>query len=142
MTLLGVTLVVVVVRRPLTSVRVCVCVCYAMVVAAKGGLGAKKSSLRRGQGRRGSKVVVSAQLSGGSNVRVVKPVKIYHVGKFKEGLDLEGRVGVVMDDVRKYEGQELSATLPWKVQFEVEHDGGASMVKVVAHLDDDEIEEH
>ena len=46
----------------------------------------------------------------------------------------------MLGDVRQYEGQELSATLPWKVEFQVEAEDGKS-VKVLAHLEDDELEQ-
>lgn len=66
-------------------------------------------------------------------MRVTAPVKVYHVGKFKAGLDLQGMEGVVQADVRQYKGLELSATLPWKVQFEAQ-DADGKAVKVIAHL--------
>ena len=60
---------------------------------------------------------------------------IYHVGKFKTGLDLQGMEGVVQADVRNFKGMELSATMPWKVQFEAPApDGSDKPVKVIAHL--------
>lgn len=83
--------------------------------------------------------VVSCEYAQGAKVRVTSPVKVYHVGKFKEGLELQGMEGVVQGDARKGDGIELSATLPWKVQFAAPGPDGKE-VKVIAHLDDDEIE--
>jgi len=85
-------------------------------------------------------LVCRASVSAGQQVRVKAPVTVYHVGKFKSGLSLEGKTGTVIGDVRQYEDQELSATLPWKVEFEVEAEDGKS-VKVLAHLEDDELEQ-
>lgn len=75
----------------------------------------------------------------GAQVRVIKPVQVYHVGKFNDGLSLEGRVGTVVEDVSAYEGKVLSATLPYKVEFSVDGEGDKP-VKVLAHVDADEIE--
>lgn len=81
---------------------------------------------------------IVASLQGGARVKVTQPITVHHVGKFKSGLNLQGMSGKVIGDVRQYEGKELSANLPWKVEFEVENEGGT--VKVVAHLNEDEIE--
>jgi hypothetical protein len=77
--------------------------------------------------------VVSCEYAQGTKVRVTSPVKVYHVGKFKEGLELQGMEGVVQADARKGDGIELSATLPWKVQFAAPGPDGKD-VKVIAHL--------
>lgn len=58
--------------------------------------------------------VVASSVSQGAKVKVTKSVKVFHVGKFKQGLDLEGRVGTVVENVQLFEGQQLSANLPWK----------------------------
>lgn len=77
---------------------------------------------------------VSCELAVGTKVRVTAPVKIFHVGKFKAGLELKGMEGTVVGDARQHKGGlELSATLPWKVQFEAK-DGDGKAVKVIAHL--------
>jgi hypothetical protein len=81
---------------------------------------------------------VMASISTGAKVKVTKSVKVFHVGKFKEGLDLEGLTGTVVENVQVYEGKELSANLPWKVEFSV--DGGDKPVRVLAHLEEDEFE--
>jgi hypothetical protein len=78
--------------------------------------------------------VIRCDFAAGTRVKVSAPVKIFHVGKFKEGLDLQGLEGVVQADARQFKGMELSATLPWKVQFEVAAPDGGKPVKVIAHL--------
>lgn len=66
-----------------------------------------------------------------------RPPAHRHVGKFKEGLQLQGREGVVQKNEAQYnwKGQDmaLSANLPWKVQFSVDGPEGKP-VKVIAHL--------
>jgi len=86
---------------------------------------------------RANTVRVSAALAKGSTVKVTKPVKVF-VGKFKDGLDLNGMTGTVLENVQEYEGKVLSANLPWKVEFSV--DAGDKPVKVLAHLEEDELE--
>jgi len=83
-------------------------------------------------------VATQASFQAGSRVRVTKPTTVYHVGKFKDGLDLQDRVGVIVEDVSMYQGKELSATLPFKVEFEVAD--ADKPVKVLAHFEEDEIE--
>ena len=58
-------------------------------------------------------------LNAGAKVRVSKSIQVFHVGKFKDGLNLEGRIGTIVQNVSVYEGKELSATLPYKVEFSV-----------------------
>lgn len=77
--------------------------------------------------------MVRCDFSPGARVKVSTSVKVYHVGKFKDGLDLQGLEGVVQQDVRSYNGINLSANLPWKVQFAVADVEGKTM-KVIAHL--------
>ena len=77
--------------------------------------------------------VISCEYAAGAKVRVTTPIKVFHVGKFKEGLELQGMEGVVQGDARKGDGIELSATLPWKVQFLPKGPDGKE-VKVIAHL--------
>lgn len=77
--------------------------------------------------------VVRCDYATGAKVKVTAPIKVFHVGKFKEGLDLQGMEGTVIADARKHKGLELSATHPWKVQFEAK-DGEGKAVKVIAHL--------
>jgi hypothetical protein len=76
---------------------------------------------------------VSAALTEGQKVKVKSPVKVYHVGKFKGGLELQGMEGTVVADVRDYQGIRLSANLPIKVQFGPAGPDGKP-VKVLAHL--------
>lgn len=78
-------------------------------------------------------MAVRAELQCGAKVKVVAPITVYHVGKFKGGLNLEGKEGVVVQNVSDYQGQTLSANLPWKVEFQVPGPEGKN-VKVLAHL--------
>lgn len=65
---------------------------------------------------------VVAAVVDGARVRVTAPIKVYHVGKFKGGLELQGlEATVVQADVRNYKHHdgnqhELSANLPIKVR--------------------------
>ena len=78
-------------------------------------------------------VAVTAELAIGAKVRVAAPVKIFHAGKFKGGLELEGMEGTIVEDSKHYKGYETSSTLRWKVQFApVAPDGKPA--KVLAHL--------
>lgn len=96
---------------------------------AFGLFGARARSTRRAN----SISTIRCEFAPGAKVRVASPVKVYHVGKFKDGLDLQGMEGVVQADARQYNGMQLSATLPWKVQFEAPGPDGKA-VKVIAHL--------
>lgn len=58
---------------------------------------------------------------------------VYHVAKFKQGLDLQGLEGTVQEDTRQYKGMQLSSNLPWKVQLETEGPDGKAL-KIIAHL--------
>ena len=77
--------------------------------------------------------VVRCDFAAGAKVKVTAPIKVFHVGKFKQGLDLQGMEGTITADARQHKGMELSATLPWKVQFEAK-DGEGKPVKVIAHF--------
>lgn len=64
---------------------------------------------------------VQAKLAEGARIKVTAPIKVYHVGKFKSGLELQGLEAVVVQpDVRDFKYKdgkqhELSANLPVKV---------------------------
>lgn len=82
-----------------------------------------------------------AALTPGAKVRVSVPLKVWHVAKFKEGLELQGMEGTVLANVAEWKGKVLSASLPWKVQFEAADPAGSSKpVKVIAHLAQEELE--
>lgn len=83
--------------------------------------------------------VVRCDFGTGTRVKVNAPVKVFHVGKFKGGLELQGMEGTVLGDARQHKGLELSATHPWKVQFEAK-DGEGKAVKVIAHFETEEVE--
>lgn len=78
-------------------------------------------------------VAVTAELAIGAKVRVAAPVKIFHAGKFKGGLELEGMEGTIVEDSKHYKGYETSSTLRWKVQFAPMAPDGKP-AKVLAHL--------
>ncbi|KAL9388201.1 hypothetical protein Peur_016806 [Populus x canadensis] len=71
----------------------------------------------------------------GAKVRVKVPVKVYHVPRVAEELDLCGLEGEVKQYVNLWKGRRVSANLPYKIQFV--HSGG---VKFFAHLREDELE--
>lgn len=88
-----------------------------------------------------------AALSEGSRVRVTAPIKVFHAPKYKAGLDLQGKEGVVVQpnvcDYKHHDGQkhQLSANLPVKVQFLVPPPSGEGKeIKVLAHLAENEVE--
>lgn len=77
----------------------------------------------------------------GDAVRVVESVVVYHVPKKNQGVDLKGMEGQVVSDARQYKGKEISANLPWKVQFEMEaEEPGKKNTKFFAHLEEHEME--
>lgn len=78
-----------------------------------------------------------AGISAGAKVKVVKPIKVFHVPKQPE-LNLEGMEGTVVQDVTQYKGKTLSANLPYKVEFFIDKENAKS--KFFAHLESDEVE--
>jgi len=80
-------------------------------------------------------------LNVGDAVRVVEPVVVYHVPKKSQGVDLKGMEGQVVGDARQFKGKEISANLPWKVQFEIQpEEAGKKSTKFFAHLEEHEME--
>jgi hypothetical protein len=85
-------------------------------------------------------VASAAELAEGSRIRVKTSVKIYHSGKFKGGLDLQGMEGTVIKpnvcDYKHHDGKQhlLSANLPVQVQFMAPAPDGGKDVKILAHL--------
>ena len=59
-------------------------------------------------------------------------VIVYHAPKLSE-LQLEGKEGTVKQIVKVFKGKELSANLPYKVEFLLDKEGGKQR-KVLAHL--------
>jgi hypothetical protein len=69
----------------------------------------------------------------GAKVKVVKPIKVYHVPKAPaSGIDLEGMEGEVIKNATLFKGKVLSANLPYVVKFTT--NVGGSDVKFQAHL--------
>jgi hypothetical protein len=72
-------------------------------------------------------------------VKVIKPLKVYHVPKTPQGFELLGREGTVVSNEALYKGKVLSPNDPFKVQFNFT-DAEGKEKKVLAHLSDDELE--
>ncbi|KAK4372151.1 hypothetical protein RND71_007535 [Anisodus tanguticus] len=76
----------------------------------------------------------------GSRVRVTVPLKVYHVPKVQE-LDLNDRIGTLKQYVAIHKGKQISANLPYKVEFVVDDlEGRSGSVKFSAHFKEDEFE--
>lgn len=73
-----------------------------------------------------------SSIAEGAKVKVTKTVKVYHAIGRSDGLDLEGMVGIVKKNVLNFKGKQLSANLPYQVQFEVERNGKPG--KLLCHL--------
>ncbi|XVE93003.1 hypothetical protein REPUB_Repub01dG0152400 [Reevesia pubescens] len=74
----------------------------------------------------------------GAKVRVKIPLKVYHVPRVPE-VDLTGLEGVIKQYVGRWKGKNISANLPYKVEF-VKEIEGRGPVKFFAHLKEDELE--
>lgn len=79
----------------------------------------------------------------GARVRVMVPVKVYHVPRVPV-MQLAGMEGTVRQYVGVFRGANLSASLPFKVEFVKEMEGGSgdrgALVKFTAHLKQDEFD--
>ena len=75
----------------------------------------------------------AAAIGEGARVRVAAPVTVFHLPKFKEGLQLQGLEGEVQANVGEFQGATLSANLPLRVALAA-RDAEGKEVKVVAHL--------
>jgi Ferredoxin thioredoxin reductase variable alpha chain len=75
----------------------------------------------------------------GKKIRVKVPLKVYHVMK-KPDLDLYGLEGVIKQYAVIWKGKQISANLPFKVEFFIPIDGQDKPLKVLAHLKEDEFE--
>ncbi|KAJ4838559.1 hypothetical protein Tsubulata_024643, partial [Turnera subulata] len=56
----------------------------------------------------------------GARIKVTAPVKVYHVAKLGEEVDLCGMEGAVKQYVGLWKGKRISANLPFKVEFVVD----------------------
>ncbi|RZC75179.1 hypothetical protein C5167_050665 [Papaver somniferum] len=74
----------------------------------------------------------------GARVRVKVPLIVYHVPKVPE-VDITGLEGTIKQYVGLWKGKNISANLPFKVEFFKEIEGRGN-VKIVAHLKEDEFE--
>ncbi|XP_076926963.1 ferredoxin-thioredoxin reductase, variable chain-like [Bidens hawaiensis] len=76
----------------------------------------------------------------GARVRVTAPLKVYHVAKVPE-VELYGKEGKLKEYVAVWKGKQISANLPYKIEFlERFEERGEAPVKFFAHLKDDEFE--
>ncbi|CAN1164970.1 Ferredoxin-thioredoxin reductase, variable chain [Linum perenne] len=75
----------------------------------------------------------------GARVRVKVPLKVYHVPKVPE-VDLTGKEGKVKQYVGVWKDKQISANLPYKVEFLLDIEGRDAPVKLLAHLREDEFE--
>lgn len=74
----------------------------------------------------------------GARVKVKVPLKVYHVPRVPE-LEITGMEGEVKQYVGLWKGKQISANLPYKVQFVVDVEGRGA-VKFFAHLKEDEFD--
>ncbi|MCL7031990.1 hypothetical protein MKW94_010238 [Papaver nudicaule] len=74
----------------------------------------------------------------GARVRVKVPLTVYHVPKVPE-IDITGLEGTIKQYVGLWKGKNISANLPFKVEFFKEVEGRGE-VKILAHLKEDEFE--
>ncbi|DBB14869.1 TPA: hypothetical protein ACH3X3_004472 [Trebouxia sp. C0006] len=72
-------------------------------------------------------------VKAGDKLKVKESRIIYHSPKHKEGLDLNGMEGELMEVIEKYQGKQLSANLPYKTLFMIPKDDGKDQ-KLIAHL--------
>ncbi|CAK9882205.1 unnamed protein product [Sphagnum jensenii] len=73
----------------------------------------------------------------GNRIRVKGPLIVYHVPKTPK-FDIGGLEGEVKDVIFQHKGRPVSATFPYKVQFNIELE--ERKVKFFAHLRDDEFD--
>ena len=76
------------------------------------------------------------KVGAGTKIRVLGPLKVYHVPKNPD-LDIGGMEGVVKDVVTTFKGKPISATFPYKCQLAT---SGEESRKFFVHLKDDEFE--
>lgn len=72
-------------------------------------------------------------VKAGDKVKVKESRIVFHSPKHKEGLDLKGLEGELMEVIEKYQGKQLSANLPYKTLFMIPKDEGKDQ-KLIAHL--------
>jgi hypothetical protein len=113
---------------------------FAAAAPAAGGRQLRRGGRHAAPAGRPVVVASAAELAEGARIRVKTSVKIYHSGKFKGGLDLQGMEGTVVKpnvcDYKHHDGKQhlLSANLPVQVQFMAPAPDGGKDVKILAHL--------
>lgn len=89
---------------------------------------------------RAARAEAEGKVEVGAAVKVTSSVVVYHVPKSKgAATDLEGLEGVVAELADVHEGVETSATLPYKVAFQIAGPNDKP-VKFAAHLERGEFE--
>nr|QKY15244.1 fethred_a domain-containing protein (FTRA) [Polytomella parva] len=71
----------------------------------------------------------------GQKVKVIRPIKLFHVPKKPDGFVIEGLEGVVKADVHVYKGRTISPNFPYKIEFHLQ-----DKIKFIAHLAGDELQ--
>lgn len=84
----------------------------------------------------GPREETTKKVEAGNRIRVLGPLKVFHVPKHPE-LDIGGFEGEVKEVVTTFKGKPVSATFPYKVQLMTPGDDSR---KFFAHLKDDEFE--
>lgn len=72
-------------------------------------------------------------IKAGDKLKVNASRLVYHAPKHKDGLDINGMEGTLVEVIEKYQGKTLSANLPYKTQFMIPKDDGRDM-KLIVHL--------
>jgi hypothetical protein len=73
----------------------------------------------------------------GTKVRVKAEVKVFHAPKQPEGINLQGKEGVIAKNTAYFKGKHLSPNLPYKVEIDL---GNGGKPKFFVHLEEDEME--
>nr|AAU93930.1 plastid ferredoxin-thioredoxin reductase variable chain subunit A [Helicosporidium sp. ex Simulium jonesi] len=81
----------------------------------------------------------SPPLREGATVRVTSPITVWHVPKFRKGMNVQGLQGKIMQNVSVFRGVPLSPSKPWKVAIDAKDPAGQAF-KFVMHLGDEEME--
>lgn len=84
----------------------------------------------------GEETASKKKAEAGTRIRVLGPLKVFHVPKHPE-LDIGGFEGQVKEVVTTFKGKPVSATFPFKVQLVTPGEEGR---KFFAHLKEDEFE--
>jgi hypothetical protein len=70
-------------------------------------------------------------IAEGTKVKVTAEVKVYHAPKQADGINLQGKEGVIVKNVAYYKDKHLSPNLPYKVEIDI---GNGGKPKFFVHL--------